>query len=78
MFNHLWDLTLNFDLDTVGYVKENNINARKKVQELMETLDFVDTWRCSHPNDEKFSWFSTESLLKCLGWIFFLYLLIFM
>ena len=50
----------------------NNINARKKVQELMETLDLVDTWRCSHPNDKNFSWFSTDKPFKMSRLDFFL------
>ena len=37
-----WNLVLNFKLDTFGYIRENNVKAREKVQELIDSLDLID------------------------------------
>ena len=67
-----WNLVLDFEQDTFGYVGKNNVNARKKVIELCETCDLVDTWRCSNPNSKKYTWISGKRPLKMSRLDFFL------
>ena len=50
-----WNLVLNHSMDTVGYVRENNIKAKKKVLELIEIFELIDPWRCSYPAARKYS-----------------------
>ena len=47
-------------MDTVGYVRENNIKAKKKVLELIEIFELIDPWKCSYPAARKYSWRSTK------------------
>ena len=56
-----WNLVLNHSMDTVGYVRENNIKAKKKVLELIEIFELIDPWRCSYPVARKYSWSSAKS-----------------
>ena len=55
-----WNLVLNHSIDTVGYVRENNIQAKKKVVELIELFELIDPWRCSYPAARKYSWRSAK------------------
>ena len=44
----------------MGYVRENNIQAKKKVVEFIELFELIDPWRCSYPAARKYSWRSTK------------------
>ena len=59
-------------MDTLGYKSPNNVNARKKVEELSSTCDLVDTWRCSNPESKRFTWTSSKKPLKMSSFDFFL------
>lgn len=43
-----WNLVFDLNMDTLNYKGENNVNARKKVEELSTTCSLVNTWRCSN------------------------------
>ena len=67
-----WNLVLDFKMDTFGYIRENNINARRKVEELIDIFDLVDTWRSSNPQVRKYSWTSSKRPVQMSRLDFFL------
>ena len=40
-----WNLVVDCNIDTHGYLKENNAKARWEVLNVIEVLDLVDTWQ---------------------------------
>ena len=52
------NMVMNFDQDTYSYLRENNIKAKKAVQNMINSFDLIDTWRVSHPDQNKYSWVS--------------------
>ena len=67
-----WNLVLDYSMDTVGYLRENNIQARKKVLELIELFELVDPWRCSNPDTKKYSWRSSKKPVQLSRLDFFI------
>ena len=51
-----WNLVQNFNIDTSGYRRENNIKAKGKVMELKEEYELVDPWRSNYPNLRRYTW----------------------
>ena len=51
-----WNLVMDFDLDTLNYKKQNNINARKTVLNYMDKLDLIDIWRLRHETNYEYTW----------------------
>ena len=67
-----WNLVLNHNLDTYGYVRENNLNAKKCVTSMMEELELIDTWRSENNSKKKYTWVSSKSPIKMARLDFFL------
>ena len=42
--------------DTKGYMHRNNINANKKLQEIINEKNLVDIWRYQNEDAKKFTW----------------------
>ena len=59
-------------MDTVGYIRENNIKAKKKVLELTEIFELIDPWRCSYPAARKYSWRSAKKPFQLSRFNFFI------
>ena len=55
----LWRLQ-RYDLDTFGYVRENNKKAREKVLEIISLYDLIDPWREINQDKLKYTWFSSK------------------
>ena len=53
-----WNMVLDYNKDTHGYVRENNTRARKEVQSMINTLELVDIWRANNPQNRKYTWVS--------------------
>ena len=51
-----WNISLFQDMDTFGYIGENNINAKNKILACMENLGLIDIFRDLHPNTKRYSW----------------------
>ena len=56
-----WNLVQNYQLDTFGYVHENNKSAQSKVEYIKTILDLTDPWRTANQDLKKYTWFSTKS-----------------
>ena len=69
-----WNLVLDQNMDTLNYLHNNNINARKSLLTSMESLGLVDIWRQHNPYDKKFTWFKkvNHTPVKCARLDFFL------
>ena len=67
-----WNLVMDYSADTYGYLKENNIRARKEVLNMIEGLNLIDTWRSENNNSKKFTWVSGKKPLKMARLDFFL------
>ena len=44
-----WNMVLNYNNDTINYLKENNPNAQKYVRELIDTFELDDVYRVQDP-----------------------------
>ena len=44
---------LDYNKHTLGYVREDNLRARKEVQSMINTLELVDIWRANNPQKQK-------------------------
>ena len=51
-----WNISLSQELDTFGYISENNKNAKKCLIDCMENLALVDIFRFLYPNKKRYSW----------------------
>ena len=67
-----WNLVMDFKIDTRGCAKENNVKARREVQNMIEGLDLVDTWRSENNESKKFTWVSGKRPVKMARLDFFL------
>ena len=67
-----WNLVLNFQKDTLGYQRENNINSKRIVLETMEVLDLIDPWRISNSQVSKYTWVSSKRPIQMARLDFFL------
>ena len=67
-----WNLVMDYNVDTHGYLNENNVKARKEVLNMMEALDLIDTWRSENNYAKKFTWVSGKKPVKMARLDFFL------
>ena len=67
-----WNMVLDYNKDTHGYVRENNSRARKEVQSMINTLELVDIWRANNPHNRKYAWVSSKRPIKMARLDFFL------
>ena len=51
-----WNLVQDFDKDTHNYIRLNNPNAKRKVDQLKNDLNLVDPWRELHAHEKMFTW----------------------
>jgi len=51
-----WNVVQDYNLDTVNYRREHNLNSNLKLHSMMNDLDLIDIWREQHQNDRKLSW----------------------
>ena len=51
-----FNLVLNPSLDCHNYTNINNLQARSKVMEMMNSLDLIDSFRYLNNNVKRFSW----------------------
>ena len=57
-----WNLVQNFDLDCKNYRRQNNIDASRKVNDMMVKLDLLDIWRMLNPDKKRYTWRRTNPL----------------
>lgn len=67
-----WNLVLDQELDTSGYLHANNIEAQRQVLRFKEDLNLIDVWRATHPDIKRFSWRQAGQSLKQSRLDFFL------
>ena len=48
-----WNLVLDYEQDTKGYLHKNNPQSREKVLEITEKFDLRDIWRVNNENKKK-------------------------
>ena len=48
--------TMNFNHDTIGYLKDNHAKSRELLHEWEETGTLIDSFRFYHPYDESYTW----------------------
>jgi len=51
-----WNLVLDQERDTRGYLRENNRKARQAVLDMVENMDLLDIWRSIHPDKRQYTW----------------------
>ena len=51
-----YNVTLNHELDNLNYVNERNNNARRKINEIMESNDLIDAFRFLNGNLKEYTW----------------------
>ena len=66
-----WNMVLDYNKDTHGYMRENNLRARKEVQSMIYTLELVDIWWANNPHNRKYTWVSSKSPIKMAKLDFF-------
>ena len=52
------NVTLNPEVDNLNYVNDRNVNARKKLNDLMSQHLFIDTFREKYGEEKSFTWTS--------------------
>ena len=57
VFGGDWNVVLDQTKDTVNYVNENNLQARKTILDIMEGESLTDIWRDNHTNEKLYTWF---------------------
>jgi len=67
-----WNLVLDQEMDTINYVRENNVKARRKVLDIIESAELVDIWRVTHPDLKQFTWKNTKNVSQRARLDFFL------
>ena len=67
-----WNLVQDQELDTSGYLHENNKEAKKRVMKLKEDWDLIDPWRENNPDVARFTWRGGGPPLKQARLDFFL------
>ena len=67
-----WNVVMDYKLDTRGYLKENNIKARREILNMIEAANLVDTWRSENNKAKKFTWVSGKKPVKMARLDFFL------
>ena len=51
-----WNVVQQQDLDTHGYLHENNVQAKAAVLSLKQQFELVDPWRLRNPSSKEFTW----------------------
>ncbi len=51
-----WNVVLDYEIDTKGYLHQNNPRAREAVMQMMESLELYDVWRDQNENQKKYTW----------------------
>ena len=67
-----WNLVLDQEQDTSGYLHENNVQAQKQVLTMKENLNLIDAWRANNPDVKRFTWRQSGQSLKQSRLDFFL------
>ena len=57
VFGGDWNVVLDQTKDTLNYVNENNLQARKTILDIMEGESLTDIWRDNHTNEKLYTWF---------------------
>ena len=55
-----WNLVQNFEIDCDNYRRQNNIEACRKVNDMITTLDLVDIWRARNLDKRRYTWRRTN------------------
>ena len=55
-----WNLVMDPNLDTLGYIWENNAKPKCEVLEMIYILDLMYTWRCFNPTLKNYTWTNTK------------------
>lgn len=56
IFGGDWNLVRNFELDCCNYLRQNNVNACKQVDDMSNSLNLVDIWRELNPSIKRYTW----------------------
>ena len=51
-----WNVVQDTNIDTYNIIHNRNPNSRKKIEEIVESLELLDPWRTCYPNDRKYTW----------------------
>ena len=54
-----FNLVMDTQNDCFGYVRENNVNAKKKLTSTCNKHNLIDIWRHHKPNEQQFTWYSS-------------------
>ena len=58
------NFTIDPKTDTLNYVRENNVNAKRKFLQLAHENSLVDIWRRMHPDEQEYTW-TRRNPYKC-------------
>ena len=67
-----WNLVQNYQIDTLGYLHENNKKSKCKVEEMKAVLELSDSWRLNNEKAKKYTWFCTKISKKMARLDFYL------
>ncbi len=59
-----WNLVMDQNLDTHGYLHRNNVGAQHRVMQMKTALSLVDPWRAMHENTRRYTWRASGGGLK--------------
>ena len=51
-----WNMVQDINIYTYNVKHSLNPNSRKRIDEIIETLDFIDPWRANHTDKRKYTW----------------------
>jgi exonuclease III len=57
-----WNLVQDQKMDTKNYLRNNNVNARERVEALKQQFDLVDPWRINNPYKKQYTWFKSTPI----------------
>ena len=66
-----WNLVLDYERDTKGYLHKNNPVSRDKVLNMMEKYDIRDIWRVNNENTHRYTWKKCSKPIKMARLYFF-------
>ena len=58
------NFVIDYELDSLNYVRENNVNAKRKFLEISDKHNLLDIWRSLNPSVRKYTW-SRKNPFKC-------------
>ena len=50
-----WNVLLNYSMDTINYLHQNNEKSHKQIQLMIEQLDLIDSYRVWHPHMKRYN-----------------------